>query len=407
MTSVDRQTHPQSIKMKRRDFVLAASGLAGSVLAPRGIAATVQPCPPAQISVSGGTSASSVACPIGSSALDTLAASMSPGTWAQLSASALNVLGTLGSNGGVGGNMIPYSNQAVWDPITKAIRYCGNDHHGGTPGYTVMEVQYLAASNTWSIVTNQIPGITPSHGYGHIAIRPDTGELYVRQYAGGSGPETIFRKPLGGSWAGNLTSPTIYRQVAIGTGWWTGALSGSQAMGAYLMWCQGFGVIQIYDPGLDRWQQIDHPDPGGDGLYHGVLDYSPVKNVAVFGGGNAWPRKLWRLNSDRTVTALPDAPIDVGVQRANLNHDPVTGNFLIWGGGTRQLWELNPTTGVYTKLSGSRQPPAAGPSGVSDPAGGAGGPDALISCALPEQGVVAYMSASGASYANMFLYKHA
>jgi hypothetical protein len=26
---------------------------------------------------------------------------------------------------------------------------------------------------------------------------------------------------------------------------------------------------------------------------------------------------------------------------------------------------------------------------------------------LPEQGVVAYMSASGASYANMFLYKHA
>src|SRR4030095_11260856 len=96
----------------------------------------------------------------------------------------VNVLGTVGSQGGVGGNMIPYSNQALWDPISKAIRYCGNDHHGGAACFTVMEVQYLVSNNAWSIVTNQIPGITPSHRYGHIAIRPDNGEVYVREYAG-------------------------------------------------------------------------------------------------------------------------------------------------------------------------------------------------------------------------------
>jgi hypothetical protein len=102
--------------------------------------------------------------------------------------------------------------------------------------------------------------------------------------------------------------------------------------------------------------------------------------------------------------------VSIGVQAANLQVDPVTGNFLIWGGGgnARRLYELNPTgTGTYTLLSGSRQPPAAGAHGVSDPSGGAGGPDALVSCALPAHGVIAYMSASGASYANMFLYKHA
>lgn len=394
--------------MKRRQFLVASSSIAGFMFAPKS-GATV-PCPPPLVTA-GSSSVASATCPTfsnpGTSGLSSVAASMAPGTWAQLNASTLDVLGVVGSQGGVGGNMIPYSNQAVWDPVSKAIRYCGNDHHGGTSGYTLMEVQYLASSNAWSIVTNQIPGITPSHGYGHIAIRPDTGELYVRQYAGGSGPETIFRKPVGGSWAGNLSSPSVYRQVGCGSGWWTGSLSGSQSMGAYLLWSQGLGVLQIYDPGLNKWQQIDHADPGGDGLYHGVLDYSRPRNVAVFGGGNAWPRKLWRLNSDRTVTALPDAPINVGVQRANLINDPVTGNFLIWGGGGREFWELNPASGAYTRLSGSRQPPGAGLNGVSDPATGAGGPDALISCALPEHGVVAYMSASGRSYANMFLYKHA
>ncbi len=395
--------------MNRRNFLLGSSAFAGCIIGLDSKAGA--PCPPAQLGVQGGTSAST-ACPsdtvvAGGTDLGALASSMTAGSWAQLRASGLGVLGTIGSEGGVGGNLIAYSNQAVWDPIANAIRYCGNDHHGGLAGFTVMEVQYLAATNLWSIVVDQIPGINFSHGYGHIAIRPDNGELYVRQYALGSGAEGVWRKSRGGSWSQNLTGPSVYRQVGIGTSWWSGALTGSGSSGAYIVWEQGLGHLLIYDPAANSWQDIQVPVPAGDGLYHGVCDYSPAKNCAVFGGGNSTPRNLWRLNSNRTVTALPNAPINVGIQHGNLMHDPVSGNFLIWGGGSREFWELNPSTAAYTKLSGSRQPPAAGQNGVSDPAGGTGGPDALISCALPEHGVIAYMSASGASYANMLLYKHA
>src|SRR6185369_14425539 len=186
-------------------------------------------------------------------------------------------------------------------------------------------------------------------------------------------------------------------------------LQGSGSMGAYIVWESGLGDLLIYDPGTNAWQDISLGF-SSDGLYHSVCAYSPVYNCVVFGGGNATPRKLWRLNSNRTITALSDPPLGVGIQGGNLNVDPVTGKFLIWGGGSnaRLFYELVPTgTGTYTQLTGTRQPPAAGLHGVSDPSGGGGGPDALISCALPEHGVVAYMSASGASYANMFLYKHA
>src|SRR6185369_7506988 len=295
-----------------------------------------------------------------SSPLSAIASAMAPGTWTEITSIGVDVLGLTGSQGGVGGNMIPYGNQAVWDPVGKAIRFCGNDHHGGASGWTMMEVQYLESTNTWSAVpalgiSNQIPGITASHGYGHLAIRPDTGEMYLRQYGGdGAGHEKIYRKSQGGSWGSTILSPSVYCQVAIGTCWWTGALQGSGSMGAYIVWESGLGDLLIYDPGTNAWQDISLGF-SSDGLYHSVCAYSPVYNCVVFGGGNATPRKLWRLNSNRTITALSDPPLGVGIQGGNLNVDPVTGKFLIWGGGSnaRLFYELVPTgTGTYTQLTG-------------------------------------------------------
>jgi hypothetical protein len=92
--------------------------------------------------------------------------------------------------------------------------------------------------------------------------------------------------------------------------------------------------------------------------YHSVMQYSAKKNVAVYGGGNDDPRKLWRLNYDRSVTAMPYVPTGktVGIQNGILVEDPVTGNFLLLSAG--QLLELNPTgSGTWTQLGGSRTPP--------------------------------------------------
>jgi len=343
--------------------------------------------------------------PGSSSVLAQAAAAMTAGSWVQLSANNISIIVT--NTNGVGGNSIPFSNQAAWDPITKAIRYVGQDH-GGSGAFR--DHEYIDATNSWGLRPTVPPNVT--HGYGHNAVRPDTGDHYYRgNGAVAVAPENTERRRSGIlNWELFTASPPTYNQIGIGCAWWSGSLSGTQAAGAYFMWETSFGVIMLYDPIADSWRQVTGISTPGD-TYHTVAAYSKVNNCVVFGGGNNQTRNLWKLNSDLSVTVMNAPQINLGIQQGNLQCDPVTGKFLLWGGGVAQFWELDPNgnggLGSYIQLTGSRQPPPAGLNGVSDPATGGGGPDALISCPIPDYGVVAYISASGASYANMFLYKHA
>ena len=358
------------------------------------------------------TSTAITITPPGTLGLAVLAASMAPGTWAELTTIGINgALLSAGNAPGVGGNNIPYSNQMAWNPIRKQIKLTCSDHQAAY----MPELTYDEATNAWSVANSGLPQAT--HAFGHFQCRPDTGDLYTRINGGGMASEPVYRKLAGGSWVAlTAASGSVYTQVGVGTAWWPGsntgrtALSGFGAAGCYIIFEISLGSACLYDPIANTWTTIAVPQtyPTTD-PYHTVAAYSPHFNCVVYGGGNG-NRRLWRLNQDRTINELTVCPVSIGVQGANLQVDPVTGNFLIWGGGSnaRKLYQFDPTgTGTYTLLSGSRQPPAAGLHGVSDPSGGGGGPDALISCALPAHGVVAYMSASGASYANMFLYKHA
>lgn len=358
----------------------------------------------------------------GTSPLAIQAAAMSPGTWAEMTT--VGITGALLSalnEGGVGGNSIPYTNQMAWNPITKQIKLTCSDH-----GAAYMpELTYDVATNTWSSVN---AGTAPSgawpfgtHAYGHFSIRPDTGDLYSRYNGGGTAQEPVFRRLAGGSWAiFNRTGSTTYTQIGVGSAWWPGSNTGANALaghggvaGCYILCEIALGVLMTYDPIADAWGFILVPqtNPPTD-VYHTVAAWSRPLNCMVYGGGNSsvnadTKKWLWRLDQDATTHRLTDCPIGVGIQHANLVADPVSGKFLIWGEG-RNFYELDPAgTGTYTLLTGSRQPPAVGLHGVADPSQGAGGPDAMVSCPLPDHGVIAYMSASGASYTNMFLYKHA
>ena len=345
--------------------------------------------------------------------LGMLAASMAAGTWAELTTTGINNALLSGTNaGGVGGNNIPYTNQMVWNPITREIKLTCSDH-----GAAYMpELTYSEGGNTWSVAAAGGAWPFGTHAYGHMQCRPDTGDLYSRYNGGGVQAEPAYRKLAGGAWSTFTASQQTYTQIGVGSAWWPGsstgrtALSGMGAAGCYIIFEISLGSAMAFDPIANTWTALSVPQtmPTTD-PYHTVAAYSAQYNCVVYGGGNG-NRRLWRLNPDRSVTELASCPVSIGVQGANLQVDPVTGKFLIWGGGgnARKFYQLDPSgTGTYTLLSGSRQPPAAGQHGVSDPSGGNGGPDALVSCSLPAHGVIAYMSASGASYANMFLYKHA
>lgn len=333
---------------------------------------------------------------------------MSPGTWAQVGAGNQNAVLGVGS---VSGSMLHYSNSMPWNSKSRSIEIIGADHNWGSARH----VQYVEATNSFVLISNNATGEGLNHGYDHTAVNPYTGDIYHRLYGGGNAmPLRTVRKAFGSSAFGGIADiGTWYSQVAIGTCWWSGSFAGAGAQGCWMMFNSGAadgkatdGQIVAYDPLTSTWffnQGGMAPFYSTSGnTYHSVMQYSAKKNVAVYGGGNDDPRKLWRLNSDRSVTAMPDVPTGktVGIQNGILVEDPVTGNFLLLSAG--QLLELNPTgSGTWTQLGGSRTPPA----GVGIPGGSS--PQGVIACALPDHGLVAYITQTTSIGGTFYVYKHA
>jgi hypothetical protein len=309
--------------------------------------------------------------------------------------------------------MIHYCNKMPWNPKSKVIEILAMDHNWGS----VRFAKYDEASNQFVLVTNDVGfGSSTQHGYDHNVVNPYTGDLYSRRSTGtGATTVSVSKKSLASlsSFSSLPALPTGYSQIAIGACWWTGSFAGAGAQGCLVLFNSGDsfakatdGQIGAYDPLTNVWFFNKHGmapfyATKGEG-YHSVMEYSSVKNVAVYGGGNDRPNLLWRLNADGTFIAMPNVPTGkaVGVQGGNLACDPVTGNFLLLSAG--QLWELNPSgAGSWLQLSGSRSPPGA----VGIP--GPGNPEGVVSCALPEHGVVAYITQSSGSGGTFYLYKHA
>lgn len=332
----------------------------------------------------------------GSSALATLANSMAVGTWAELTTTGL--AGVL-LVGGSTNNMIPFQNNGVWDPVRGLVHVVGQDH--GWPA-GLRQITYTESTNSWALVNG--PGVG-AHGYDSLEIDTTTGDLYMQSYVLGTN-SAIYRKPQGGSWNLTYGIMNVYRNVAMGSVFWTGTLAGfSDPKGVWIV-CEGdFG--RIYAKGVSALGSAGNfTQLGGSllnwtvGNYHQLGAYSRIKNVAVLGGGNGNGKKLFRVNADASVTALSQSiPVNIGIQQGSFFEDPgTTGNFLSMT--QSQLWELNPDgSGTWTQQTGSRVPPAA--VNTFDNTN-------QSCCVIPisTYGVTMVLSADGGSSANAYLYKH-
>jgi len=297
-----------------------------------------------------------------------------------------------------------------WNPMAGGIEIVAADHHDVSLPW-MRHMRYVVATNEFVNVQAApvVSGI--GHGYDHNSVNPTTGDLYHRQYSGYTGSISVFRKSLGGSSFAKIPTLNAGDQVAIGTCWWTGSFAGGGTQGSLAVFstgnCSGGasdGQIAMFNPLTNAWffnKTAMAPFYGGGPTYHAVMEYSAVKNVAVYGGGNAARNKIWRLNSDgsfHTLTAVPSGR-GLGINGGGLLvEEPVTGNFLLLSAG--ELWELNPSgAGTWAQLTGTRTPPG----GVGNPTSGTG----MFCSALPQHGVVAYITQDSRSGGTFFLYKHA
>lgn len=351
------------------------------------------------------------------SALGALASSMAPGTWAQLTPA--NDQNAILGVGGVSMSMMHYSNNCAWNPQNQSIEIVGGDHNYGA---TMRYVRYVSASNTFVLLNaggnSSDSGTGPGHTYDHLSVNPYTGDSYMLHYTGvGVSQIVATRAPLNtNAFSQSLPlSPQTVTNITFGSVWWSGPFAGAGAQGCLVVFNAGNsqpggsmtdGQITAFDPLSNSWFMSAlgrAPFYGTAGsTYHEVADYSAVKNVMVYGGGNDAPTRLWRLDGAGNSSPMPNTPAGaaVGVQGGTLVAEPQSGNFLLLSNA--QLWELNPDgAGSWSLQAGPRAPPP----GLGSPGPGVVR-DGIQACAIPEHGVVAFIKQTSGTGGAMYLYKH-
>ena len=236
------------------------------------------------------------AAQVAQGSLSSLAASMTPGTWAELIADDLDAVVGVGR---VGNDevAIPFANSAPWCPIRKRIVFVGTDH-GDAPRH----IEYDDATNKWSLIER-------TKGLAQLPARrrrPSSGDIYQR-FAG-----TLYRY-TGAEWKEVTTIPFNISQVAsVALAWWSGPFPGAGGHGVLTVYSGNAGTISAFDPTTERWlPDLVNMLPGQLGEYHVVSAYSSRNNCLVYGGGNRFQgespveRQIWRLNADLSKT--PDA----------------------------------------------------------------------------------------------------
>ena len=329
--------------------------------------------------------------------LGQLAASMAPGTWAELPTLDLNA-GILEDVGGH--HILQYTDDAVWDPVGERVLFLGQGHASNwdnDPTTTARFIAYGAGTNRWTVMLPVIPSENVGHGYDHSALDAARGEFFHRPF----NSLTVYRYRLAtGEWDALPAIPQPARQVA-------GALEYFPEPDG-LLFVDGDWGVWFWRRATNAWELLANTngtiDPELPSLpmapYHNLAQHSPVHHRIVFGGGND-SNDLYLIAPDLSIVTQSPAPHDVGVAWGSVfTLDPVSGDYLVFT-ADENVWQYDPVAapgGVWTPVVGPRPP-------FLDI-----GPDepSIFGCVatpVPTYGVTLFLKYDG-SDSKVFLYKH-
>ncbi len=381
------------------------------------------------------------------SALSTTAAALAPGQWALVPGTNAGLLSTrwaAGTHGYDDGNM-------GWDSTRRKIIHTSAEHgpynqsgficgYWPTPGIDAWPdpggtcykplMFFDDATDTWSISAYGSANHTElqgGHGYDNVAWDDTHQVLYIHEYndihfrrycVSNTTPAWCVGK--GGTWS-NL--PNLANFQTIGAIAYHATLNGGVllAYGGDRGGSSGCGALFAFSETTGLWTTQDAGTlcKFNTGDYNNLLEYSPVKQVAIFGGGggnqdSAHAKRLWKIDSSGVITAMPPSPWPINFAETDTRTalaDPVSGDFIFIFGHSSdfgvstasvELWRLNPTgSGTWTLIDNNLK--AVGKPCNTDlerPC-----PNDLFGTAISTYGVLLYWKITGASTAEVWMYK--
>lgn len=324
----------------------------------------------------------------GATNLSDKAAQMQPGTWAELSTTGFS--GSLLENGCIG-NILGYSDSAMWDPIARQLRFMGSPHCGGAGGNPYKLIRYDDSSSAWTSCTGNDSSCAASfitdqgHAYEHSALDPGSQTWYRRWY--GSARVSKFSFGTNGPWSDLPSMNHGYTQVAGGLAYFPELYGG----GGLVFAQGGYGEVHLWNKSQNQWNKV--ATGLAMGPYHNFAEYNPVHKVVIFGGGNG-SSDLYKVNASGAVTKMQNAPIGLGIQQTIITVDPISGDFLVLASGGK-FYVYRVTTDTWTLQSGT--PPVSSPltSSLTD----------IIATPISNYGVTMFLRYNYTS-SKVYLYRH-
>jgi hypothetical protein len=347
-----------------------------------------------------------------SSTLSSLAASLKPGQWAEVSTSNFNGgRGFIGDPNSSCDYTISYTDKMIWDAVTKKLFFLGQSHCNTS--YYELAI-YDSATNSWSVgaTTHTYFGPLggPSHSYNNMAgVR--NGKLYYKLYSS----KTIHTYTIATDTWDSTTVPPINMGVNPNC---CGQLDYFPERDSLIYVDGDWGIFE-YTFSNNTWTNTHRTTVGGGapmGDYENIGRYNPVTHELAFGGGAisgpGVPNRFYKLSSSNTITRLSDIPsgytlANSGITSSGiLSVDPASGKylaFLIHGStSVPAIFTLDSTdaSNPWVQQPSSSNPPWFTNS-VDGPIFG------TAAATIPEYGVMAFLNFENNGQSKLWLYKYA
>lgn len=247
------------------------------------------------------------------SELAKVAASMKPGSWAELSTANYNSELLRVQNG----NILGYTDTAVWHPKTQQVLFVGQGHYAA-----VKFITYSEATNSWTLMPTPVwwggdpkTGKGPiGHAYQNNTIDAARGLFFHHQ----SGTRFVHRYDIAKD---EWTKLPEIKDAATGHGTALAYFPERKSLVRVLG-----DTVHIFDEEKNTWSQLKERFPMGP--YHNIAKYNAVDKSVIFGGGNG-SKQLYRMDAQGDVTPLKEAPCVLRISSTVTAIDPVSGDFLV------------------------------------------------------------------------------